>query len=35
MFRSVHNWPDFSNHTAAAGKSVANSLEGIHDNMHV
>ncbi|KIP02309.1 hypothetical protein PHLGIDRAFT_130799 [Phlebiopsis gigantea 11061_1 CR5-6] len=35
MFRSVHNWPDFSNHTAAAGKTVANSLEGIHDNMHV
>lgn len=34
MFYGVHNWSDFSNHTAAPGKNIANSLEAIHDNIH-
>ena len=34
MFRSVHNWPDFSNHTSGTSP-IANSLESVHDNLHV
>ncbi|KAJ8463611.1 hypothetical protein ONZ45_g17515 [Pleurotus djamor] len=31
---SIDNWDDFSNHTTSAGSSL-NSLEGIHDSLHV
>ncbi|KAF8988417.1 hypothetical protein BDQ17DRAFT_1374127, partial [Cyathus striatus] len=31
----VHTWPAFSNHTVGDGGSTSNSLEAIHDNVHV
>ena len=31
----VHTWPAFSNHTPGDGGSNSNSLEAIHDNIHV
>ena len=37
MFQSVHGWFDFSNTIPdpGSGKVVANSLESIHNNIHV
>jgi tyrosinase len=34
MLTRLHTWPDFSNHTAGEG-DPANSLESIHDGIHV
>ncbi|VDC02339.1 unnamed protein product [Peniophora sp. CBMAI 1063] len=34
MLTQLHTWPEFSNHTASEGAS-ANSLEAIHDGIHV
>lgn len=34
MLTRLHTWPEFSNHTASEGAS-ANSLEAIHDGIHV
>ena len=31
----VHTWPAFSNHTPGDGGSNSNSLEAIHDGVHV
>jgi tyrosinase len=31
----VHTWPGFSNHTPGDGGSRSNSLEAIHDGIHV
>lgn len=34
MLTRLHNWPDFSNHTSGTNP-IANSLESVHDNLHV
>ena len=34
MFRDARTWPDFSNHTTGGRRSLVNSLEAIHDNIH-
>ena len=31
----VHTWPAFSNHTPGHGGSTCNSLEAIHDCIHI
>lgn len=36
MLTRLHDWPDFSNHTQnPGGSTTANSLESIHDSIHV
>ncbi|GAW02360.1 tyrosinase [Lentinula edodes] len=35
LLTRVHTWPAFSNHTPDDGGSTSNSLEGIHDSVHV
>ena len=35
MLTRVHTWPAFSNHSIGDGGSKTNSLEAIHDNIHV
>ncbi|KAE9400782.1 tyrosinase [Gymnopus androsaceus JB14] len=35
LLTRVHTWPAFSNHTVGDGGSASNSLEGIHDSVHV
>lgn len=35
LLTRVHTWPAFSNHTPGDGGSASNSLEGIHDGVHV
>ncbi|KAF5391307.1 hypothetical protein D9757_001938 [Collybiopsis confluens] len=35
LLTRVHTWPAFSNHTPGDGGSASNSLEGIHDGIHV
>ncbi|KAF9473594.1 tyrosinase [Pholiota conissans] len=35
MLTRVHNWTAFSNHTVGDGGSTSNSLEAIHDGIHV
>ncbi|KAJ3896545.1 tyrosinase [Lentinula edodes] len=35
LLTRVHTWPAFSNHTPDDGGSTSNSLEGIHDSIHV
>ena len=35
MLTRVHTWPAFSNHTVGDGGSTSNSLEAIHDSIHV
>ncbi|KAF8990391.1 tyrosinase [Cyathus striatus] len=35
MLTRVHTWPAFSNHTVGDGGSTSNSLEAIHDGVHV
>ena len=35
MLTRVQTWPAFSNHTVGDGGSTSNSLEGIHDGIHV
>ncbi|KAF9069697.1 tyrosinase [Rhodocollybia butyracea] len=35
LLSRVHTWPAFSNHTPDDGGSASNSLEGIHDGVHV
>ena len=35
MLTRVNTWPAFSNHTVGDGGSASNSLEGIHDGIHV
>ncbi len=35
MLTRVHDWLAFSNHTVGDGGSTSNSLEGIHDGIHV
>jgi len=35
MLTRVHTWPAFSNHTVGDGGSSSNSLEAIHDGIHV
>ncbi|EEB90597.1 hypothetical protein MPER_11172, partial [Moniliophthora perniciosa FA553] len=35
LLTRVHTWPAFSNHTVGDGGSSSNSLEAIHDNIHV
>ena len=35
MLTRVHGWPAFSNHTVGDGGSTSNSLEAIHDGIHV
>ncbi|KAJ4488015.1 tyrosinase [Lentinula aciculospora] len=35
LLTRVHSWPAFSNHTPDDGGSSSNSLEGIHDGIHV
>ncbi|KAJ8091668.1 hypothetical protein AAF712_005919 [Marasmius tenuissimus] len=35
MLTRVRTWPAFSNHTVGDGGSSSNSLEAIHDNIHV
>lgn len=35
MLSRVHVWPAFSNHTAGDGGSTSNSIEAIHDGIHV
>ena len=34
MFRDARTWADFSNHTTGGRRSLVNSLEVIHDNIH-
>ncbi|KAJ6502787.1 tyrosinase [Mycena vitilis] len=35
LLTRVHTWPAFSNHTPGDGGSSSNSLEAIHDSVHV
>ena len=35
LLTRVHTWPAFSNHTVGDGGSTSNSLEAIHDGIHV
>jgi len=35
MLTRVRDWPSFSNHTSGDGGSTSNSLEAIHDGIHV
>ena len=35
LLTRVTTWPAFSNHTVGDGGSISNSLEGIHDGIHV
>jgi len=35
MLTRVHDWAAFSNHTAGDGGSTSNSVEAIHDGIHV
>ncbi|KAF8805055.1 tyrosinase [Phlegmacium glaucopus] len=35
MLTRVHTWPAFSNHTVGDGGSTSNSVEAIHDGIHV
>ena len=35
MLSRVHTWAAFSNHTVGDGGSTSNSLEAIHDGIHV
>jgi len=35
MLTRINTWPAFSNHTPGDGGSASNSLEGIHDGIHV
>ena len=35
MLTRVQTWPAFSNHTVGDGGSSSNSLEAIHDGIHV
>ncbi|KAJ6592568.1 tyrosinase [Mycena capillaripes] len=35
LLSRVHTWPAFSNHTPGDGGSTSNSLEAIHDGVHV
>jgi tyrosinase len=35
LLSRVQTWPAFSNHTVGDGGSASNSLEGIHDGIHV
>lgn len=35
LLTRVHTWPAFSNHTPGDGGSASNSLEAIHDGIHV
>ena len=35
MLTRITTWPAFSNHTVGDGGSTSNSLEGIHDGIHV
>ncbi|KAJ7620093.1 tyrosinase [Roridomyces roridus] len=35
LLSRVHTWPAFSNHTPGDGGSTSNSLEAIHDGIHV
>lgn len=35
MLTRVHSWTAFSNHTVGDGGSNSNSLEAIHDGIHV
>ncbi|KAJ6568747.1 tyrosinase [Mycena capillaripes] len=35
LLTRVHTWPAFSNHTPGDGGSTSNSLEAIHDGIHV
>ncbi|KAJ7269098.1 tyrosinase [Mycena rebaudengoi] len=35
LLTRVHTWPAFSNHTPGDGGSTSNSLEAIHDSVHV
>lgn len=35
MLTRVHTWAAFSNHTVGDGGSTSNSLEAIHDGIHV
>jgi len=35
LLTRVHTWPAFSNHTVGDGGSSSNSLEAIHDGIHV
>lgn len=35
MLTRVHTWTAFSNHTVGDGGSSSNSLEAIHDGIHV
>ena len=35
LLTRVHTWPAFSNHTPDDGGSSSNSLEAIHDGIHV
>ena len=35
MLTRIHTWPAFSNHTPGDGGSQSNSIEGIHDGIHV
>ncbi len=35
MLTLIHDWEAFSNHTTTNGQSKANSLESIHDGIHV
>jgi tyrosinase len=35
MLTEIHDWPGFSNHTTTQAESKGNSLESIHDKIHV
>ena len=35
LLTRVHTWPAFSNHTPGHGGSACNSLEAIHDCIHI
>jgi len=35
MLTRVHTWTAFSNHTVGDGGSSSNSIEAIHDGIHV
>lgn len=35
MLTRVHTWPAFSSHTVGDGGSSSNSIEAIHDGIHV
>lgn len=35
MFSRVTTWDEFSSHTETDGGSTSNSVEAIHDNIHV